>query len=138
MIMKHKKISLFTFIISPIRQPKPKQHRSAISDEVKRQICEWRKTNKNKGHAEIAKHFNEVYPNLTIERSTVTKILLQSDKWLAITNTKDSVKTFRHKAVKFLILDQAMNLWVKNVTAGGVILTDLLIKEKAKDFCSSI
>ncbi|CAB4382397.1 unnamed protein product [Rhizophagus irregularis] len=27
-----------------------------------------------------------------------------------------------------------MNLWVENVTAGGVILTDLLIKEKARTF----
>lgn len=121
----------------PIRQPKPKKGRSAISDEVKRQICEWKKANKNKSHTDIAKHFNEVYPNLTLDRSTITKILLRSDKWLAIINTEDSVKTFRHKAVKFPILDQAMNLWVENVTAGGVILTDLLIKEKAKNFAQA-
>ncbi|GBC11696.2 jerky protein homolog-like [Rhizophagus irregularis DAOM 181602=DAOM 197198] len=86
---------------------------------------------------DIANHFNEVYPNLTIDRSTISKILLQSDKWTAIINTEDSSKTFRHKAVKFPILDQAMNLWVENVTAGGVILTDLLIKEKAKIFAQA-
>ena len=61
----------------PIRQPKPKQRRSAISDEVKRQICKWRKANKNKRHVDIANHFNEMYPNLTIDRSTISKILLQ-------------------------------------------------------------
>ena len=27
-----------------------------------------------------------------------------------------------------------MSLWVENVTAGGIILTDLLIKEKARIF----
>ncbi|CAB4480798.1 unnamed protein product [Rhizophagus irregularis] len=107
----------------PFRQQK--QRRLAISDEVKRQICEWGKANKNKRHVDIVNHFNKVYPNLTIDRSTISKILLQSDKWTAIINTEDSSKTFRHKAVKFLILDQAMNLWVENVTAGGVILTDL-------------
>jgi hypothetical protein len=64
--------------------------------------------------------------------------LSQSDKWKAIINTEDSVKTFRHKAVKFPLLDQAMNLWVENVTAGGVILTDLLIKEKAKIFAQAL
>ncbi|PKY35142.1 hypothetical protein RhiirB3_455563, partial [Rhizophagus irregularis] len=101
----------------PFRQQK--QRYSAISDEVKRQICEWEKANKNKRHVDIANHFNEVYPNLTIDRSTISKILLQSDKWTAIINTEDSSKTFRHKAVKFLILNQAMNLWVENVTAGG-------------------
>src|SRR5215207_3749749 len=105
--------------MAPIR---PKQRCSAISDEIKRQICEWGKANKNKRHIDIAKHFNEVYPNLNLDRSTITKILLKSDRWLAIKNKEDSVKTFRHKAVKFPILDQAMNLWVENVSAGGVIL----------------
>src|SRR4051812_2405828 len=104
----------------PIRQPKPKQHRSAISDEVKRQICEWEAANKNKRHIDIANHFNEIYSNLTIDRSTISKILSQSDKWKAVISTEDSVKMFRHKAVKFPLLDQAMNLWVENVTAGGV------------------
>lgn len=122
----------------PIRQSKPKQHRSAISDEVKRQICEWEKANKNKRHVDIANHFNEIYPNLTIDRSTISKILSQSDKWKATVITEDSIKTFRHKAVKFPLLDQAMNLWVENVTAGGVILTDLLIKEKAKIFAQAL
>ncbi|CAG8757766.1 20331_t:CDS:2, partial [Rhizophagus irregularis] len=42
-----------------------------------RQICEWGKANKNKRHVDIANHFNEVYPNLTIDRSTISKILLQ-------------------------------------------------------------
>ncbi|PKY36921.1 hypothetical protein RhiirB3_460719 [Rhizophagus irregularis] len=36
-----------------------KKHRSAISDDVKRQICEWAETNKNKTHIEIAKYFND-------------------------------------------------------------------------------
>lgn len=136
MIMKHKKsFLLYSFIMPPFRQQK--QRHSAISDEVKCQICEWGKANKNKRHVDIANYFNEVYPNLTIDRSTISKILLQSDKWTAIINTEDSSKTFRHKAVKFLILDQAMNLWVENVTAGGVILTDLLIKEKAKIFAQA-
>ena len=30
-----------------------------------------------------------------------------------------------------------MSLWVENATAGGVILTDLLIKEKAKIFAEA-
>jgi hypothetical protein len=121
--------------MSPIR-PKPKQHRSAISDDVKRQICEWSKTNENKRHVDIADHFNEIYPSLKIDRSTITKILLQSDRWKAV-SALDSTQTFRHKEVKFPILERAMNIWVENVTAGGVILTDLLIKEKAKIFAAA-
>ena len=121
----------------PIQKSKLKQHRSAISDDVKRQICEWEKANKEKRHAEIAVHFNEIYPNLNVDRSTISKILLQRDKWEVTTNTEDSAQIFRHKEVKFPILEHAMNLWVENVTAGGVILTDLLIKEKAKIFAEA-
>lgn len=121
--------------MSPIR-PKPKQRRSAISDVVKRQICEWSTANKSKRHEDIAKHFNELYPNLTIERSTISKILSQSDKWKAV-NEDSAAQTFKHKEVKFPVLEHAMSLWVENVTAGGVILTDLLIKEKAKIFAEA-
>ncbi|CAB4490037.1 hypothetical protein RhiirA1_451356 [Rhizophagus irregularis] len=85
----------------PIRF-KPKQRHSAISDDVKHQICEWSTANKSKRHEEIAKHFNE-----------------------------------KHKEVKFPALEHAMSLWVENVTASGVILTDLLIKEKAKIFAEA-
>lgn len=122
--------------MSPIR-PQLKQRRSAISDDVKRQICEWSKANESKRHVDIANHFNEVYPNLKIDRSTISKILSQSNKWEATNTTEDSTQTFKHKEVKFPVLERAMNLWVESVTAGGIILTDLLIKEKAKIFAQA-
>ncbi|CAB5203898.1 unnamed protein product [Rhizophagus irregularis] len=86
---------------------KLKQHRSAISDDVKHQICEWSTANKSKRHEE------------------------------RLPNTSMKTQTFRHKEVKFPALEHAMSLWVENVTAGGVILTDLLIKEKAKIFAEA-
>jgi hypothetical protein len=49
-----------------------------------------------------------------------------------------SKEIFRYKGVKFPELDRAMNLWVENVTANGIILTDLLIKEKAKFFANAL
>ncbi|CAB5206033.1 unnamed protein product [Rhizophagus irregularis] len=83
----------------------------AISDEVKRQICEWGKANKNKHHVDITNHFNEVYPNLTIDRSTISKILLQSDKWTAIINTEDSKeRTKLQQLLSRYILDQIYNI----------------------------
>ncbi|CAG8620848.1 16662_t:CDS:2, partial [Cetraspora pellucida] len=52
-----------------------KQHRTTISDDLKYQICEWAETNKNKRHHEIASYFNERYPDLSINQSTISKIL---------------------------------------------------------------
>jgi len=71
----------------PDRQPK--QHRSAISDDLKRQICEWAEANRNKKHNEIAQHFN-----VKIDRSTVSKILKEKDKWKAVVSVEVSTKTF--------------------------------------------
>ncbi|PKY31383.1 hypothetical protein RhiirB3_531556 [Rhizophagus irregularis] len=76
---KTRKLSISLSTMPPIRF-KPKQRHSAISDDVKHQICEWSTANKSKRHEEIAKHFNEKYSNLNIERSTISKILLQSDR----------------------------------------------------------
>ncbi len=59
---------------------KSKQHRSAISEKVKHQICEWVEVNESKQHMDIANHFNEMHPNLKIDKSTISKILLQSDR----------------------------------------------------------
>ena len=122
--------------MAPERQPK--RRCSAISDNLKRQICEWVEVNKNKTHLEVAKYFSEKHPNLSIERNTVSKILLQKEKWKTKLNTENSIKAFKHKPVKFPVLDRAMNIWVGNVTEGGVILTDLLIKEKARIFATSL
>ncbi|CAG8563139.1 697_t:CDS:2 [Cetraspora pellucida] len=43
-----------------------KQRRTAISDDLKRQICEWAETNKDKRHHEIASYFNERAQNKKI------------------------------------------------------------------------
>ena len=72
----------------PNRQPK--QRRTAISNDLKRQICEWSEANKNKKHHEIAEHFNEKYPNMTIDR-----------RWNVVVNAEISNKTFR-QAVFYL------------------------------------
>src|ERR1043166_5295529 len=121
----------------PDRPDRPKQHRSAISIDLKKQICEWSQNNKNKTHSEIADYFNKKDSTLNIERSTVSKILKKSEKWISVTE-EGSKEIFRYKGVKFSELDHAMNLWIENVMANGNILTDLLIKEKARFFANAL
>ncbi|GES98541.1 tigger transposable element-derived protein 6-like [Rhizophagus clarus] len=117
--------------------PPNRQRRSAISDDFKRQICEWSEANKNKKHHKVAQFFNEKNPNVKIDRSTVSKILKEKDKWKAVVSAEVSNKTFRHREAKFSSLDHAMSLWVENAIARGVTLTDLLIKEKARVFAQA-
>ena len=50
---------------------------------------------------------------------------------------KGSKKIYKNKRVKFPELDRTMSLWIESVTAGGVILTDSLMKEKARFFANA-
>ena len=74
---------------------------------------------------------------LNNDRSTIIKILTNSKKWSVAIEIEGSKEIFRYREVKFPFLDNAMNLWVENVIADSIILTDLLIKEKAKFFANA-
>src|SRR6266540_4301936 len=113
------------------------KHHSAISVSIKHQICEWSKNNKNKKHEEIVSYFNKKYPTLNIHHSTVTKILAQSERWSSALEIESFKEIYKYKGVKFSELDKAISLWIESVITGSVILTDLLIKEKARFFANA-
>ena len=61
----------------------------------------------------------------------------KSEKWISVIE-EGSKEIFRYKGVKFPELDHAMNLWIENVMANRIILTDLLIKEKTRFFANTL
>jgi hypothetical protein len=110
-----------------------KQTRSAISDELRKKICLYSKDNPQKSQTDIANHFNDQFETLNIDRSTVSKILKQKEKWLSITSS-NSAKKFHHKKPKYPLLEYAMQLWIEQIIIGNIFLTEKLIKEKAQQF----
>ena len=92
--------------------PSAKKTCTAISDDMKQQICVYaiKPENKNKTQQQIADYFNQQNQGICIDRSTVSKILGQKAKWLAIVSTPASTKTFRHKEVKYSRIEKA--LWL--------------------------
>ena len=111
---------------------KKKQKRTAISEQLKKEICVYHQENDKKTHNEIADYFSEK-KNLTIDRTTVTKILSNKEKWINIPNsTHHSV--FRQKSVKFPDLEKTMGFWISQVSAQGLVITDKVVAEKAKVF----
>ncbi|CAG8797420.1 20469_t:CDS:2, partial [Gigaspora rosea] len=81
-------------------------------------------------HQEIVHEFTKLYPNLKIDRSTVTKILKQADEYSQLKNDEQAKTTFRHRFVKYPKLELTMNIWIEQVTNHGLIISDSLIKEK--------
>ena len=69
---------------------------------------------------EIASHFNYKY-SLNIGRSTVSK---KKDRWI------NQVNVIRHHDP---FLEKTMTCRVEQIMGRGVILTELLIKEKAQN-----
>ena len=81
---------------------------------------------------EIASHFNNKY-SLNIDRSIVSKILAKKDRWINLNLECQEVNVIRHHDVKFPFLEKTMTCWVEQIMGRGVILTELLIKEKAQN-----
>ena len=87
-------------------------------------------------HSEIASHFNKKF-NLSIDRSTVSKILTKKEKWLDLPPSKQTSSTFRQRSVKYSKLDKAMELWVSQAIAARLPLSDQILQEKGCDVASS-
>ncbi|CAG8449545.1 3756_t:CDS:2 [Scutellospora calospora] len=111
-----------------------KRPRTAVSEYLKHEIYEYSQNNPNTRQIDIADHFNSQDPNLNLDQTTISKILNDKSKWLAVTEDQLSSIVFRCKKVKYPLLDQSMRLWVEQITNSEVILTELMIKEKAASF----
>src|SRR4051812_35703426 len=83
------------------------QKRTAISDEVKYEICDYQTKNQHISHIDIAAYFNQLY-NLDIKRSTISKILKEKERWLSIVNI--SVPIYKYREVKYSLLEQALSI----------------------------
>jgi len=117
---------------------KKKQRRSAISQQIKKEICLYSKQNPDKSHTEIADQFNIDYSNLSLKRSTISKILKDKEKWENFISTENSTKVFRERSVKFPHLEKAIGLWISQVSASGLTISDNILCEKARDFAQAL
>ncbi|GET62198.1 tigger transposable element-derived protein 6-like [Rhizophagus irregularis DAOM 181602=DAOM 197198] len=111
------------------------QTRMAISDEIKYKICNYQIKNPNISHENIAIYFNRLH-NINIKRPTISKILKDRERWLSITNNTSS--TYRHREVKYPSLEQALSIWVKQALSKNMILSDNILREKAKEFAQDL
>ena len=102
--------------------------RTSISDLLKREICTFHKDNMLYNQTEIAAHFNAKY-GLNIDRTTISKIINKKDKWLHVEGGSKTV--FNHRRP---LLEEAMSVWIDQMTSKGVILTETLMTEKAELF----
>ncbi|RPB15426.1 CenpB-DNA-bind-domain-containing protein [Morchella conica CCBAS932] len=103
--------------------------RRTLTDADRRRMCIFHEEHPNVKQTEIGAMFG-------VERSTVSKVLRQKEKYLFPDDgSRSPVK--RSKG-KFPDIERALAVWAKNTRKQGVALTDMMIREKAKFFASSV
>jgi hypothetical protein len=119
--------------IRPIHSQK-KKIRTAISIEIKKEICEYMMKNPNIKQASVATFFNEKYAELDIDRTTINKIWKKREDWLAVLSTIQTSYKFRQRSVQFPELDKALQIWTSQAVAAGLPLTDMILQQKGLEF----
>ena len=89
--------------------------------------------NKNRTQQQITDYFNKQNEDLNINRSIIFKIIKQKEKWFAIL-LLNNIKTFHHKEVKYLQIEEALKLWIENANTNNLVILKMIIKEKALFF----
>ncbi|UYV77755.1 hypothetical protein LAZ67_15002168 [Cordylochernes scorpioides] len=98
-----------------------KRKRESITIEKKKEICQLARNNPTMSKNEIGKHFS-------LPRTTVRDILTQAEKWENYTVGSSK----RQRVGKFSDLEDALFNWFTQKRANNIIITDDLLREKAK------
>ncbi|KAJ5130922.1 uncharacterized protein N7515_006961 [Penicillium bovifimosum] len=102
--------------------------RRTLTDDDRRQMCLYHEEHKTAKQTDIGALFG-------VERSTVSKVLRQKDKYL---NPNDRSRSpIKRAKGKVPDIEKALSNWAKNYQRKGYPLSDEMIKEKALFFAST-
>ncbi|RAK99041.1 uncharacterized protein BO80DRAFT_143604 [Aspergillus ibericus CBS 121593] len=102
--------------------------RRTLTDEDRRQMCLYHEENKTAKQTDIGALFG-------VERSTVSKVLRQKDKYL---NPEDGSRSpIKRAKGRVPDIEKALSNWARNYQKQGYPLNDEMIREKALFFAST-
>ncbi|TAQ87760.1 hypothetical protein B7494_g3923 [Chlorociboria aeruginascens] len=103
--------------------------RKTLTDSDRRRMCQYHEDNPSVKQTEIGAMFG-------VERSTVSKVLRQREKYLFPDDR--SLSPVKRSKGKFPDIERALSNWVRNTQKQGIPLTDAAIKEKARFFATTV
>lgn len=103
--------------------------RAALSLETKKALCQYKLEHPH----DSAKRLIEIF-NLEVDRSTVTKILAESDRWIAKDVSGNSGKLTKDRKEMFPKVNDALGEWMFGALATNRILTGKILQMKALEF----
>ncbi|KAH0541347.1 hypothetical protein FGG08_004185 [Glutinoglossum americanum] len=103
--------------------------RRTLTDADRRRMCIYHEENPTVKQTEIGAMFG-------VERSTVSKVLRQKEKYLFPDDgSRSPVKRTKGK---FPDIERALSVWAKNSQKQGIHVTDGMIREKARFFATTV
>lgn len=119
---------LITTPVPPPSQPQSTSRRT-LTDHDRRRMCQYHEENPTVKQTEIGAMFG-------VERSTVSKVLRNKEKYLA--QEDGSKSPIRRAKGKFPDIERALTNWAMKHQQKGMQLTDQAIKDKARFFAASV
>lgn len=107
------------------------RRKTKLINETRRAICVFAEENPSARQEDIAARYQ-------IERSTVSKILKQKEKWKSIIPGGASSRVAKHRPSKFPDIENRLSTWAQECALTGYQLTDHAIREKAKTVARSL
>ncbi|RIA98650.1 Isochorismatase-like protein [Glomus cerebriforme] len=112
------------------QEQKQKKKRVPITALTKQQICLKKRENLKLRDEDLAKEYG-------LDRSTITKILKQREKWLAIDPNSNYAKQKTQKSPKFPQIEESLSQWLSLNVNNGNSVSDAQLQEKALEFAQS-
>ncbi|KAF1925550.1 CenpB-DNA-bind-domain-containing protein [Didymella exigua CBS 183.55] len=103
--------------------------RKTLTDHDRRRMCQYHEDNPTVKQTEIGAMFG-------VERSTVSKVLRQKEKYLY--QDDGSRSPIRKSKGKFPDIERALSNWARNHQRQGYQLTDSTIRDKARFFAQTV
>ncbi|EMD00578.1 hypothetical protein BAUCODRAFT_144230 [Baudoinia panamericana UAMH 10762] len=114
--------------VSAVSSKSSSTPRKTLTDLDRKRMCQYAEDNPNSKQTEIGAIFG-------VERSTVSKVLRQKEKYLCQDDgSRSPVKRAKGRSPD---IERALAVWAKNQERKGMPLTDEVIREKARAFAST-
>jgi len=112
-----------------VRMATNKRKLFCLNAEQKREICVYFSNNQSKTHKDIADVFSVKF-NHPVSRRTVGDIIAAKEKWMDVTCNEAK----KQRLGKHHDLEAALQVWFASTRSQNVVITDAVLREKAKQF----
>ncbi|CAG8637544.1 2131_t:CDS:2, partial [Scutellospora calospora] len=111
------------------QEPKEKKKRKSLTGSQKAEVCRLRQ--EGVSQVKIAEKFS-------VAEATISGIVHEKERWLALNLIPNSASLKRQRTGKFLLLEEALALWVSRANTALQTITGIIIQCKATQLAKKL